>query len=315
MLYVWDSLDQRQCNPIDRAVMKFLLTYPARYERQGHDNTEYRPGRLEKPMKATLERLLLNLGDQQLLFSLALLLTIYLRLVELDSLAAYSFKMATSSVWLTCITHMSAVVALRHRFPPDGVGRGWRIAAMIVLLVLLAPLLVLSNLPSFIFDPSLSFRCAWDQISTYDRGMTRDFGILAASVLITTVGGYGHRILSVYRPVRRRRWIKLRWKRKMERRIRHTERQGLSPARRDLSWQSWRRVQLQLFFGLQESFLWQVLWLVFYLTFGITSLIFSWSLVPPRDQWSVSFGQLVPLATILFIIPSAYDEFQSTIFC
>jgi hypothetical protein len=179
---VWEGLPRKQYNSIDRAIIDFFKRPPTYTHSQSrHSDANTQSGGMTKATKATLVTLLLGLGDHQLLVSLALLLTIYIRLSDLDGFSAYSFKIATTTVWLTCLTHLSGVVALRHQYhsPPDGRGRAWRVAAMTVLLILLAPLLVLSNLPSFMFDPSLSFRCAWEQIPTYDRATTRDFSFVA----------------------------------------------------------------------------------------------------------------------------------------
>jgi hypothetical protein len=62
--------------------------------------------------------------------------------------------------------------------------------------------------------------------------------------------------------------------------------------------------------GLKESFLWQLMWLGFYLAFGITSLVRAWVIVPPLQQWSLSFGQLVPVVLLVSVFPPAYDTFQ-----
>ena len=254
----------------------------------------------------TLQKLLLNLSDQQLFFGLALILTIYIRMSNLDAFSAYSFRMATTSVWLSCITHMSVIVALRGQFYPE-VGRGWRVLAMVVLLLLLAPILVLSNLPSFIFDPSLSFRCAWNQISTYNRAQTRNFALVAASAVIMTIGGYTSRIIAIYKPIRRRSRIGRRWKRKLIHGIKRREARGHWPRRLKIPW---RLVLYQLIQGLKESFLWQLMWLAFYFTFGMTSLVRAWIIVPPLQQWSLSFGQLVPIILLVSALPPAYDTFQ-----
>lgn len=257
-------------------------------------------------MEETLQKLLLNLSDQQLFFGLALILTIYIRMSDLDAFSVYSFRMATTSVWLSCLTHMSVIVALRDQFYPEG-GRGWRVAAMIVLLILLAPILVLSNLPSFIFDPSLSFRCAWNQISTYDRAKTRNFALVAASAVILTVGGYASRIIALYKPITRHSRIGRRWKHKLIYGIKRLEARGRWPRHTKIPW---RLVLYQLTQGLKESFLWQLMWLGFYLTFGITSLVRAWVIVPPLQQWSLSFGQLVPVVLLVFALPPVYDTFQ-----
>jgi len=299
LLYVWGRLPYKQYNRIDSVIIQFFRKASVDPQRE----------MIQKAMKETLPDLLQILSDYQLLVGLTLVLTIYIRLSDLDAFSAYSFKISTTSVWLSCLTHLSTVVALRDGFPTKG-GRGWRVAAMVVLLILLAPILLLSNLPTFIFDPSLSFRCAWNQISTYDRGKTRNFALVAASAVIMTVGGYGSRIIALYRPVRRRSRLREGWKDKIAPIIKRCEDGGHRPEHIRISWRSWRHIQFQLIQGLRESFLWQLMWLAFYLTFGITSLIFAWRLVPPLEQWSLSFGQLIPLVTLISALPQAYDTFQ-----
>jgi hypothetical protein len=306
LLYAWGYLPCKQYNRIDRIITQRFRK--AVVEADGEIDPERE--KVQKAIQETLLDLLLILSDQQLFLGLALVLTIYIRLSDLDAFSVYSFKIATTSVWVSCLTHLFIVVALRHRFPTKG-GRGWRIAAMVSLLVLLAPVLLLSNLPTFMFDPSLSVRCAWNQISTYDRDKTRNFALVAASAVIMTVGGYGGRIIALYRPIRRRSRIGERWKRKMTRDIRRLEARGRWPKRRRISWRHWRHVQFQLIQGLRESFLWQLMWLAFYLTFGIISLIFAWTLVSPLEQWSLSFGQLLPIVTLVSALPLTYDTYQS----
>ncbi|KAH7021462.1 uncharacterized protein B0I36DRAFT_32230 [Microdochium trichocladiopsis] len=60
---------------------------------------------------------------------------------------------------------------------------------------------------------------------------------------------------------------------------------------------------------LVESFLWELLWLIFYFVFGITSLLVSWTALPPLSQWDLSFGQLVPIFSLLFFATPAYDNY------
>ena len=271
---------------------------------RGSDRTDDDPQRRKNAMIAALRTLLANLTDQQLYFGLSVSLAIYIRLSDIDGFSAYSFKISTTSVWLSCLTQMAAVTSLQHHLYHH-TGRAWRAAAMALQLVLLVPLLVLSNLPVFIFDPSLSFRCAWNQIPSYNSEQIRNFSLLAASAVVTIITGYGSTILTLHSRTIHRYDLGVRLRDGLDTGSRESE--LYSP---DLSLMPWPLLLVKLLQHLRVSFLWRLLWLAFYLTFGITALIFSWKLIPPLEQWSVSFGQLVPLILLISIFPPAYDKYQ-----
>lgn len=67
---------------------------------------------------------------------------------------------------------------------------------------------------------------------------------------------------------------------------------------------------LESLWEMEQSFFWQLMWLMFYHTFGITSLVVVWTLLPPLEQWSLSYGQLVPVVSFIFAFPPLYDDFQ-----
>ncbi|KAK3311728.1 uncharacterized protein B0T15DRAFT_490321 [Chaetomium strumarium] len=63
---------------------------------------------------------------------------------------------------------------------------------------------------------------------------------------------------------------------------------------------------------LADSFFWELSWLVFYFTFGLTSLLVSWTALPPLSQWELSFGQLIPIFSLLFFATPAYDNYMAS---
>jgi hypothetical protein len=50
----------------------------------------------------------------------------------------------------------------------------------------------------FILDPSLSFRYAWDEISSYDRKTTLNFSFTAGLALMMVINGYARAFNLLY---------------------------------------------------------------------------------------------------------------------
>lgn len=291
LLYLWEFVADGRTNEIDKSITFFFPKLKTR----------------QCCVSEGLQQLLRLQSDAVLGFGLSVLLVLYIRLSAPDDFSAYSFKIAATTVWLSCLSHMSTITFFRHDFHPDA-GRTWRVVAMVVLLVLLAPILVISNLPTFIFNPSLSVRCAWGQISTYDPQKTRNFALVAASAMILVVTGYGSRILALYTRIPRRRS-------RLGGRHKADLLRGLRVRDNTTRWPQEivvirHRILFQLIQGLTESFFWELMWLAFYFMFALTSLMYAWSLVPPLNQWSLSFGQLLPGFVLFFTLPPAYDNFE-----
>lgn len=59
--------------------------------------------------------------------------------------------------------------------------------------------LVISNQPTFVIEPSLSFRCAWDGILSYGREQTLNFALTAALALAMVIRGYNRAFRLLYR--------------------------------------------------------------------------------------------------------------------
>ncbi|KAN0098449.1 hypothetical protein V8E51_014112 [Hyaloscypha variabilis] len=188
--------DVVQCNAIDNVIIPYFTKLFSKkpYVHEEDEGDSEWVTRDTHTSRAIL-KFLLTLSDQQLFMGLSLSLVTYIKLADRDNFSAYSFKMATTTIWLSCLTHISTVSTLnKHK----SFITGWRVAAIILLLLLLAPILVLSNLPMFILDPSLSFRCAWDEISSYDRKTTLNFSFTAGLALMMVINGYARAFNLLY---------------------------------------------------------------------------------------------------------------------
>jgi len=223
---------------------------------------------------------------------------------------------------------MCTLVALGDKFSSGG--RGWTLVAMLVLLVLMAPILLVSNFPTFIIDPALSVKCAFNQFSIYGSAVTTIFGLQAALILNLVIGGYIRRMIDVFRRSKRpqsqnetspisllkkiirtiperlsgaevQRKIKKRW---VVTSIANEEPNSLHTTK-----------AIWLLVGeLRASYLWEIFWLAFYYNFGIVSVVFTWTTLPPLSQWSLSFGQLVPIMLLVFGLVPIYNEYRGMCF-
>jgi hypothetical protein len=268
----------------------------------------------KEPLNVALRNFLFVLSDQQLATGVSLALVVYIRFAKADEFSIYSFQMATSTIFMSCLTHLSTLAALPDKFSAvddDNDGHGlygaceedsprrkvmkkkkkkkkkkkWigigaipRLIIMMALAFLLMPILVISSLPSFAVDPSLSFKCARDKFSSYS-GLANVFAIAAAGIItFRVITGYFGRIRKVLGP----------------------------PPHRNKNPSNSFQSRLQ---ELRTSFLWELISLTFYYTFGITNLVVTWKTLAPLKQWSLSFGQLLPAALLLFALPLVYADY------
>jgi len=61
---------------------------------------------------------------------------------------------------------------------------------------------------------------------------------------------------------------------------------------------------------LKSSFLWELISIMFYYTFGLPTVVLNWKTIPPLRQWSLSFGQLLPAAALLFSLSLVYGKYR-----
>ncbi|CZR65688.1 uncharacterized protein PAC_15588 [Phialocephala subalpina] len=306
-------------NSIDRAFVRFVT-------RRDPDVQEQNPRKdaRHEAINAALWKLLETLSDQQLITGTALTVSVYIRLADSANYSVYSFQMAMATIFLSCLTHMCTLVALGDSFREEG--KGWSLVAMIVLLILMAPILLISNFPSFIIDPALSVRCAFSRFSKYGATTNTVFGMQSAMIIYLIVGGYTRLMMDVFfrsrRPPRQDEDD-----RGLVKRVPGRIREKLSRAkyqqncdRRPIITSILRGERLYTTKGiwylvdeLRASYLWELIWLAFYYNFGITSVVVTWDTLSPLSQWSLSFGQLVPITMLVFGLVPIYSEYRDNI--
>ncbi|KAK4099396.1 hypothetical protein N658DRAFT_525628 [Parathielavia hyrcaniae] len=279
-----------------------------------------------KTVDAILFDVLRSQNDQLLLLGLAITLSLYVRISELHQLSAYAFRMSTSTAWLTCVVNMCLLSIIRGRHIETDLR--WRLIAMTLHLLLTAPLVMIASLPIFAVEPSLSVKCALEVIPRLN-GVQITVSILQSVLFILiAMGGYVRRMTRLlgtqeffFRTVFRlgEEYQGMMDPHPFVLNQRRMAKRNLGRAARDWAAKPDARALrdfLRIMLGdLVDSFLWEPLWLVFYFTFGLTSLLVSWTALPPFSQWDLSFGQLVPILSLLFFATPVYDNYMNTELC
>ncbi|KAI5456953.1 hypothetical protein BGZ63DRAFT_81469 [Mariannaea sp. PMI_226] len=263
-----------------------------------------------------LFELLKSQNDQLLFLGLALTLSIYVKFREPDQFSAYAFRMSTSTAWFTCTVNMCIISIFQlKKFDPSFL---WRAAVMILHVVLIIPLVFIASFPVFALEPSISVKCALNRLSSSSASQKAASILQSGIFVILFVAEYMRRLNDLVK-------------------LKNDEESIEADAATEESTSDLEDMQLRsdlissaiglrgsslqtssIFIGLllediTESVCWDFVWLTFYFTFGLTSLITSWAALPPLSQWSLSFGQLVPIFLLLFFLTPAYDKYKGTL--
>jgi hypothetical protein len=269
-LYFRRGLSPHLYNTFDQAIIARLCSK----KRMQHDVTA-------DPLNLALRKFLFTLSDLQLASGVSLALVVYIRFAKADEFSTYSFQMATSTVFMSCLTHLSTLAALPDEFFNDP-GTRPRLIVMGTLAFLLMPILIISSLPSFTKDAFLSFKCAREEFSSYSGLVNVYAALVAATITLMIIFGYYSRIRTVRKGPPYRSTLP-----------------RTLPGDRTQS-------PIQ---ALRNSFLLELISLTFYYTFGMTNLIVRWTTLPPLKQWSLSFGQLLPGGLLLFTLLPVYADY------
>ncbi|TID19051.1 hypothetical protein E6O75_ATG06172 [Venturia nashicola] len=291
--YITKSLPESRYNAVDDQFLKGIY-WLFRIK-------EYRPpsqpssSKMEAANRQTridgVERFMLVLSDQQLVTGIAVLVASYARFCTISH---FSFDVALNLSWLSCTAHLATLTVLQAYFDKHKAVRNWRVGAMIVLFALLVPALTTS------FNATTAkqylFACA-----------VKKLAVLANPVLMLLLywlaSGYGSRLLEIYCPRARRfrghwiAWAILRcWL---------GEPKNFSKVYHDFQNDS------------NGSFLCQIIWLCFFLTYGISQQVvfYHWTWIPTQPLKQMGFGQIVPLLLITLPLLSAgesYYEWRDT---
>ena len=120
------------------------------------------PAELRKRRQESLERFVLSLGDQQLVTGLAVLIAGY---SQMTSMSAYHFNMVASLAWFSSATHLATLAVLKNYFRAYTAVRNWRVAFMVVLLLML----VVAQIPGWADkDNSVPVICYYQALDKRD---------------------------------------------------------------------------------------------------------------------------------------------------
>ncbi|KAL0778905.1 hypothetical protein CaCOL14_005163 [Colletotrichum acutatum] len=260
------------------------------------------------------ESFMLSLSDQQLVTGMVLMLATILISAGVHGLdedfSVYSFQIATRLGYFSCITHLCSLTVLWGYFDQHKRLRMFRTILMVVFLAMMIGCMTISDSVTFRFNRHVSVKCARKHFKLIDRERPNyvffsDEIIIIFNLSILTyilISGYVQRLLQLYCPLAREE--------------------------RDY----WQRRSLRAFFGpeaetkferlalthnqtladLRSSFLWEIVWLVFYFTFGTANLLEFFNDVSLRlGAIKPNFGQLVPLFLLALPLISAAEAYST----
>jgi hypothetical protein len=291
--------------------------------------------RMEMKTK-TLERFILALSDQQLVTGLAVLIA---GLVKCCTLSYWEFLIVVSLAWFSSTTHLSTLVVLRNYFHNHKTVRNWRVAGMLFMLVLLFfSILVQVALPPN-YEISAPMECVFMNMAS---GLALDPGYMVPVILVFLFFAYANQLVKLFSVDRQKTVFSIlrksiinvcimvfgrvssrKWRVKYSAIVKErlANRPGIQRRKmlqrfidRTPKQQKWIILEARLIsiFALLseasaaylDSFMWQIVWLIFGLAFGISQIVQNrWISLPPLDgsDSRMDFGQIVPL--LLLTLP------------
>ncbi|KAK1722167.1 hypothetical protein BDP67DRAFT_389939 [Colletotrichum lupini] len=258
------------------------------------------------------ESFMLSLSDQQLVTGMALMLAtilIFSGIHDLDdSFSVYSFQIATRLGYFSCITHLCSLSVLWEYFDRHNWLRIFRTILMVAFLVMMIGCMIISDSVTFRFNRHVSVKCAREHFKLIDRERPNyvffsDEFIIIFNLSVLTyilISGYVQRFLQLY----------------------------CMPARDEQDF--WQCRSLRALFGsdtedrfksldknktladIRSSFLWEIVWLFFYFTFGTANLLrFFDDATLNIGAIKPNFGQLVPLFLLALPLITATEAYTS----
>lgn len=296
-----------------------------------------------------IEKFILSLSDQQLVTGISLIIANYLIRFGVAGLnqrvSAYSYVIAVHLALLSCVIHLSSLTILRDHFDAHTRLRSFRICLILPAIGFLLPKLVLAQ----DIDSSVTLSCGLDSLHTRENKVLNRSHLAqwdpdiqnvstflqTVAILIIIAGGYIRRVIEVYFPLFRkapdvwtarvsskfigypkRRDIDLFMARSCEAQI--TSAARLVNFRGHMKQKPVVAIAGILVGELRRSFFTEIVWLLFYTAYSLSSLIFFFLWGGNGDQSTVtftpSFGQILPLmllaATGLSITEAFGGEYE-----
>ncbi|OHF03609.1 hypothetical protein CORC01_00928 [Colletotrichum orchidophilum] len=285
------------------------------------------------------ESFMLSMSDQQLVTGMALMLAtslIFAGVHGLDeSFSVYSFQIATRLGYFSCITHLCSLSVLWEYFDEHKRLRTFRTILMVVFLAMMIGCMIISDSVTFRFNRHISVKCARKHFKLVDRERPNyvffsDGVIIIFNLSVLTyilVSGYVQRILQLFCPSARDKQDF--WQRRS---LRFLFGPAAEEAFKDLALTRNRTLagyinvnrrpsfsvkhyltMLSIWVKfLESSFLWEVVWLFFYFTFGTANLLKFFNDASLKlGAIQPNFGQLVPLFLLALPLITAAEAYSS----
>lgn len=260
------------------------------------------------------ESFIMAVSDQQLVTGLALVIStdvIFCTSSLREKWSIYSYQTAVASAFFAALTHLSCVTVLRDNLSQHTKLRWIRLGIMTFVLINLAFHLIVGQADSFQRDSSFTLACAWHQfrlIPVRKSGRVILTRFLNQVIMVGMLGyGFIRRATELHLRARATERARLTPKmsatelgegisRYMDAVDLITDFEGKKPKRMATI----SRHLVILHMELWDSFLWQIIWLAFYWTFGFAQVLF-YLLKNKFRKDEASFGQF--MAVFLLALP------------
>ncbi|KAH8888078.1 hypothetical protein GQ53DRAFT_767975 [Thozetella sp. PMI_491] len=321
-LYFSGHLRGNRYRPVDLSLLNALGANPLKDTDDTSDAEKFEQKQLRIEM---YERFIISMSDQQLVTGIAILVALY---IKSCSVSVFSFEIAVSVAYFSCSIHISTLTVLRQylkRYKKLAILRS--IMMVILAIMLLAGLLMIES-GTFYQVPSMKLGCALADFNSYiSHNLTWVQVGNTAMICWFIISAYGCFLYELFDD----RFIEVlgNWyfwlalsvgmsnddKDKQCKKIfefRETkiiERIGLPGVSKV------RMVIIVIPYLLEEfsrSFLYKILWMLFYFTFGVATFCELWVqhgyYKQVLDVWG--FGQLVPMFLLALPLLSAYEVYE-----
>jgi hypothetical protein len=247
-----------------------------------------------------IEKVMMSVSDQQLVTGLAILVAGYYEMMN-NNLSLYHWQIVVYLAWLSSAVHIASLTLLRDVFSKNPTLRNLRVAAMLVLLVLLAVAMWLIRFRAHPFEKGIPARCLWrtalpdgSSLSSIDTSYVDPNWVLTMIMLLFA---YVWKLSQLFTSSRGfvRRWLVAKPEAAIERIMR---RASLSQRHGRLRWSTALYIHFVTYAQSAESFAASILYLCLTLPYGMTLIIGTRLTMDDEviaGEQRLTFGQLVPL--------------------
>jgi hypothetical protein len=284
----------------------------------------------------SLQRFILALSDQQLVTGFAILTA---GILKSCTISWWEFQIVVSLAWFSSTTHLSTLVILWEYLRDHPAVRNWRVGGMLAVLVLLFFGVLTSVALLDDYQITAQMECVF---MTMSAGLNDSIDLTVPIVLVFLFFAYSNQLVKLFSEDRQNTIFKVlegtitsafirhttgvsrqEWRDKYSKVIEDQAKNRLEIERQ--KWKTWmekrtlrqqkRLKAIVIFFSASrlvstasglylESFVWQIVWLIFGLSYGIAQLVnIRWQYTPSLAPGVgvMDFGQIVPL--LLLVLP------------